>query len=85
MGSGGKTMINMSYCRFNNTRLALDECLEAIQNGEKLSDPEMDSCKEMFRTFIDFCYASGIIDEENASNDKLEAFFETIGDSTYWN
>lgn len=78
-------MVNMSYCRFHNTRLALDECLEAIQNGENLSDAEMDACKQMFSTFIDFCYSVNIIDENNADNDNLEEFFETIGDPAYWN
>lgn len=78
-------MVNMSYCRFYNTRLALNECLEAIQNGENLSDAEMDACKQMFRTFIDFCYSVDIIDENNADNDNLEEFFETIGDPAYWN
>ena len=79
-------MVNMSYCRFNNTNLAVSECLDAIQNGGKLSDAEMDSCKQMFRSFIDFCCNSGIIEDEDGElDDRLEEFFETIGDEAYWN
>lgn len=79
-------MVNMSYCRFNNTKLALDECLEAIQNGENLSDAEMDSCKDMFRNFINFCCDSGIIEDDDGELDnRLEEFFETIGNEAYWN
>lgn len=76
----------MSYCRFYNTNLALDECLDAIQNGEKLSDAEMDSCKQMFKHFIEFCGNCGIIENEDEElDDRLENFFETIGDEAYWN
>lgn len=79
-------MVNMNYCRFNNTKIALNECLEAIQCGEKLSDDEMKCCKQMFRSFIDFCYESGIIeDEDDELDDRLEEFFETIGNEAYWN
>lgn len=38
-------MVNMNYCGFNNTKLALNECLEAIQSGEELSEEEMTSCR----------------------------------------
>lgn len=79
-------MVNMSYCRFNNTKLALDECLEAIQNCEELSEFEMDACKKMFRRFIKFCCDNEIVeDEDNELNNKLEDFFDTIGDEAYWN
>lgn len=79
-------MVNMDYCRFNNTKNALDECLDAIQNGEKLSKPEMDACKIMFRQFIDFCCNSGIVEDEDGElDDRLEEFFESIGDEAYWN
>ena len=79
-------MINMSYCRFNNTNLALNECLDAIQDGEKLSDSEMDCCKRMFKNFIKFCYDNGIIEDEiEELNNRLDDFFETIEDDAYWN
>ncbi len=31
-------MGNMSYCQFRNTKLDLDQCLEAIGNCESLAD-----------------------------------------------
>lgn len=79
-------MINMSHCRFNNTNLALNECLDAIQTGKELSISEMNSCKQMFKTFINFCSYCGIVeDDDDGLDDRLEEFFETIGDKSYWN
>lgn len=46
-------MINMGYCRFENTYLALDECVDALIKNKTLSDIEnkyrmrlLDKCKE---------------------------------------
>lgn len=81
-------MINMDYCKFNNTDIALEECLESIKNGDKLSDREMNSCRSMFEKFIEFCFDAGILDGdtdyENV-HENLEEFYETIGDRDYWN
>ena len=81
-------MINMDYCRFNNTDIALEECLESIKNGDKLSDREMNRCRSMFEKFIEFCFDTGILDGdtdyENV-HENLEEFYETIGDRDYWN
>lgn len=81
-------MINMDYCKFNNTDIALEECLKSIKNGDKLSDREMNSCRSMFEKFIEFCFDAGILDDdtdyENV-HENLEEFYETIGDRDYWN
>lgn len=81
-------MINMDYCRFNNTNIAIEECLESIKNGDKLSEREMNSCRSMFEKFIEFCFDEGIldgdIDYENV-HENLEEFYETIGYRDYWN
>lgn len=80
-------MPNMSYCRFHNTNLDVRDCLDAIRDGEALSDSEMDCCKELFRQFMDFCYEARIIDSDEIDNmdERLEEFFGTIGDEAYWN
>lgn len=58
-------MSNMSYCRFNNTDLDLDDCLEAIENQAIESKSEASTAKSMFKKFLDFCESEGIIDEYN--------------------
>lgn len=78
-------MINMNYCRFNNTELALDECLDTIKSGKELSEEEMNSCRKLFGQFIDFCYDSGILEDDyDETNERLEEFFGTIGKPEYW-
>lgn len=81
-------MINMDYCRFNNTDIALEECLESIKNGDKLSEREMNSCRSMFEKFIEFCFDAGILDGDTGYeniHENLEEFYKTIGDRDYWN
>lgn len=33
-------MANMSYCMFNNTRLDMLDCIDALQEGYNISDEE---------------------------------------------
>jgi hypothetical protein len=42
-------MSNMSYCRFENTSRDLEDCIEAIENGEinELNEYEIDALKTM--------------------------------------
>ena len=60
-------MANMSYCRFHNTRLDMDDCIEALKraewDGEKISKEEVRCCKMMFDTIIGYLDDEGLIDE----------------------
>lgn len=58
-------MANMSYCRFHNTAMDLDDCLEALEweDDEKLSDFEWRAANRMFRRFLDFMVDRDIIEE----------------------
>tara|TARA_R110002073_G_scaffold325110_1_gene503763 strand:- start:112 stop:330 length:219 start_codon:yes stop_codon:yes gene_type:complete len=56
-------MSNMSYCRFQNTRLDLQDCIDAINGGEinDLSRDEQQAfidlimkCKEVAENFEDY-------------------------------
>lgn len=40
-------MSNMSYCRFHNTVLDLEDCLNAMENEEESSESEIASCDEL--------------------------------------
>ena len=72
-------MANMSYCRFHNTKIDLDDCLDALRDGEELSKEEFRKCKQMFRNFVDFLYEQGVIDDENdVINERMDDFFESI-------
>ena len=60
-------MANMSYCRFHNTRLDMDDCIEALKKAEwddeKISKEEIRYCKMMFDTIIGYLDDEGLIDE----------------------
>lgn len=58
-------MVNMSYCRFNNTNLGLDECLNVFEESEdETISPEEKSCaKKMFLRFLEFCLENNIIED----------------------
>lgn len=60
-------MANMSYCRFHNTRLDMDDCIEALKRAEwddeKISKEEVRYCKMMFDTIIGYLDDEGLIDE----------------------
>lgn len=72
-------MSNMSYCRFRNTRNDLNDCLEALRNGEELSEEEARACKWMFEEIIDFLLEEGIIeDEDKQLGNRLTEFVESI-------
>lgn len=68
-------MSNMSYCRFQNTRKDLDDCIDAIQNGEELSYDEARAGKWMFDDFLDLCRHLGFIDSYDS--DAVYDFFDS--------
>lgn len=70
-------MANMSYCRFHNTRLALADCLRALdpcENEYEISAEEVKVGQYMFREFLEFCEANEII--EGYSYGRVKEVFE---------
>lgn len=64
-------MANMSYCRFQNTSYDLNECIDALENRESLSDEERSSAVKMLNKILNFCVDENIIenfDENRVSN-----------------
>ena len=62
-------MINMGHVRFENTYLALDECIDALINNKTISEREneyrmrlLDKCKEYIEECE--CYTPRIEDED---------------------
>ena len=56
-------MANMSYCRFRNTKIDLNDCLTTLYDGERLSGDEWRACNGMFKEFLNFCFEVGILEE----------------------
>ena len=42
-------MANMSYCRFHNTLADLKDCLQAIDDGARISTDELKKAEKMFQ------------------------------------
>ena len=64
-------MINMSYCRMENTRKAFKECIDAVSNREHLSDRELNEFKGLVNDIMDFFTDEAIIDEEGCINEEV--------------
>ena len=56
-------MSNMSYCRFHNTKIDIQECIEALTNRDISSDEEKRAAKNMIVEFLNFCVDEQIIEE----------------------
>lgn len=67
-------MVNMAYCRFRNTRLAMRECIEALNNREPMLEEELEACKRMFTDIVDYLYDEDI----EIDDDALCTFFERL-------
>ena len=71
-------MSNMSYCRFYNTDLDLEDCLNAIVDGDELSEEEAKACERMIVRFLNFCADMDIIDPlEDEFPKRLREFMNT--------
>lgn len=69
-------MANMSYCRFHNTRLDLEDCIEALRNEERLSSDEAKAGRHLFDDFLSFCKEQGII--EDYDQDEIDTMFSRL-------
>ncbi|MCI9120454.1 MAG: hypothetical protein HFG00_02845 [Oscillibacter sp.] len=69
-------MANMSYCRFQNTRPDVEDCLDALRDEKRLSTDEAKAGRWMFDDILDFCRDMGIIDSYDAG--MLEALFDGL-------
>lgn len=55
-------MANMSYCRFQNTWPDVRDCIEALEDGEVLSEEEAKAGRRMVKAVLEYCKSVGIID-----------------------
>ena len=70
--------MNMSYCRFHNTNIDLDQCLNVFEESddETISVEEKQAAKKMFGRFLEFCLENGIIEDcdYEAVDDLIDGF-----------
>ncbi|QST02810.1 hypothetical protein IMZ31_19870 (plasmid) [Pontibacillus sp. ALD_SL1] len=71
-------MANMSYCRFENTKRDVEDCLDAVRDGDIASQHELEKAKGMFEDILLFLQANGIIDDYDGDelHETLQAGFE---------
>ena len=57
----------------------LEDCIDALRDGESLSEDEYKACRLMFSNIMEFMYDWGIIEDEyDVINDRLYDFFKSI-------
>lgn len=78
-------MVNMSYCRHYNTRLALSECIEDAQEHIDgvaecaVSDEEVWAFRKMVGEFYDFLNEAGLLNEfGELDEEKLDEVCEQM-------
>ena len=69
--------MNMYYCRFQNTALALRQCVIAINDDEKLSADEVEAFNEIMNLSIEL---TEMLIQEEVPQDRSE--FSNIEDFT---
>lgn len=73
-------MANMSYCRFHNTRMDMNDCINALERAEwgeiTISEDEIRQCKYMFDSIMEYFDNKGILDEN--SWDAYEEWKESL-------
>lgn len=68
-------MANMSYCRFHNTNLDMRDCIDALYDGEELSDDEFKACRNMFGNVLEFLEDNNICEVDW---NQFEYWLDTI-------
>ena len=74
-------MANMSYCRFHNTSMDMDDCIEALVNEESLSGSEAHKCVQMFRDIMEYLEGEGVIEFDfDAFNEWKNEIMDRVDD-----
>jgi GTP cyclohydrolase I len=53
----------MSYCRFENTLSDLEDCIQAINDRDSLSEREADALEAMLQAIGELLEDEGLVDE----------------------
>lgn len=58
-------MASMSYCRFRNTEIEIDNCIEALEDRKIYSEEEKTTARRVLKKILNFCKSECIIDGFN--------------------
>lgn len=61
-------MANMSYCRWSNTSMDVNDCFEAFNNGDEMSAEEIRCAKNMIDDMCVFLLNNGVIEGYDYDN-----------------
>ncbi len=67
-------MTNLGYCLFQNTRIGMEDCLDALRSEKRLSSDEAKAGRWMFDDVLSYCRENKIIEltKEEDNNDGDE-------------
>ena len=69
-------MPNMSYCRFHNTSLDLQDCVDAMEQAETLADLDLSQYeKDAYEEMRQLC-KSFLMEYDRLSDADFDAFLE---------
>ena len=76
-------MANMSYCRWHNTRIDVNDCFESFWDGRELSEEEYRCAKWMIKDICEFLVDTGVIEDYDCTElfmqlDELLEFDELL-------
>jgi hypothetical protein len=54
-------MVSMSYCRFRNTLQEIENCLNALDEREHISENEQEAAQAMFYKIITWLHENDVI------------------------
>lgn len=69
-------MANMSYCRFQNTRHDVEDCLDSLREEKRMSREEANAGRWMFEDILGFCRDNGIIDSYDG--EMIQVIFDGL-------
>lgn len=75
-------MPNMSYCRFENTLIDLQDCISALENRDITSNREKNNAKTLLRNMAEFLVNEDLInlDEDECLQINYEGIDEMINE-----
>lgn len=60
-------MANMSYCRFENTKKDVRDCIDMLAERNISSNSERRSAKQMLQSILNYCQEEGIIQDYDST------------------
>ena len=69
-------MSNMSYCRFHNTLIDLQDCIDTLDNREVASESEKIKAKAMLELMAEFLIDNDLINNNSVNYEGINELME---------